>query len=755
MAVIFRNPMPRTGALFVTNPRRNSRRKTNRRRRANTFLRRNKSADAGHGKILSGPKKGAWAQIPALIGFTKRQMTLKEIANYNKQRELTAIFEEDVIVTAPSGAKKTGKGKGKKKETAAQKEKRLKKARAKRAAKKKEDETAEEKTERLKKSRAKSYTKARTDLREAGIEGYTSLPKSWVGKAATLLRKKQKDGGTPRITSGSHEGLSLTQLVNLAKKEKSTKRRKWPKSSDKAGKSRASVLRSKFNRIVGGLYLDSTIKTDLYKVYKKKYLTLPIDSALGLKTMKAKLVKEARKLEKAAGGYDLGESELKKARAKRQKTLKDYRVLAKDAGIKAYTRLTASRLKGLLSDSKTKTSAEKIATYNKSHAKKLAEGRKGFYEKARGILRGEGGDYAQFLNNPWKIFKRFRKNQGIGGIQPLAMGLEGTDYVQKQVSKVPVVRLASFAITPIAVGFVTYHVSKMLEPKLMEMLDKSGVDRIPVLNKVLVYPYTTTGVATGIALGTLAKFKLINKQAASIIATAAASIGIALDLSLRSFAKAATDVASEEIAEASATAQVAAAQAIEQVDPAAAAAMAANGNMGAIAYGDGGAYMLGANTQALGKLSEYQGIAMEYQDASAADAHYCNCHMLPDEVSAAKAGPSFYLLKFGRSPHRKKGQRTMVSRHAGRAGHRFGWLIKMFGYRNFQKLASLSTSQRTAVLMQLRKQALDTLPHLVQQYKAENASIETASIPIHGASNGQGGSQGLGYGALMYAGSNY
>ena len=358
--------------------------------------------------------------------------------------------------------------------------------------------------------------------------------------------------------------------------------------------------------------------------------------------------------------------------------------------------------------------------------------------------------------------------QGIAGVQPLAKGLEGVAYVQDTVAKVPVVRWASFAVTPIAVGIVSYYASKMLEPRVMDLLDKSGVDRIPLLNKILVYPYTTTGVVVGLSLGALAKYKLLNKQAASIVAASAASIGIALDLSLRSFAKAATDVASQEIAQADAVASVAAAQAIESIDPAAAAAIAANGvnganggngmgavALGAIGYGDGGAYTLGANTQALGGLGEYGAIASEYSDASPADAHHSNHFMLPDEVSAAKAGPSFYIKKFGHSPQRKSGQRTMISRHAGRAGHRYGWLIKMFGFQNFQKLASLPPHQRAAVLEQLKQQAVGTIPQLVSQYQQENASLETASIPIQGATNGAGGAEGLGYGALMYAGSNY
>ena len=79
----------------------------------------------------------------------------------------------------------------------------------------------------------------------------------------------------------------------------------------------------------------------------------------------------------------------------------------------------------------------------------------------------------------------------------------------------------------------------------------------------------------------------------------------------------------------------------------------------------------------------------------------------------------------------------------------------MIGFENFQKIASLPPKRREIVISQLQKQAIASIPALVQAQQAQNASLETASLPVQGAMNGVQGFQGVGYGAMMFAGQGY
>jgi len=144
-----------------------------------------------------------------------------------------------------------------------------------------------------------------------------------------------------------------------------------------------------------------------------------------------------------------------------------------------------------------------------------------------------------------------------------------------------------------------------------------------------------------------------------------------------------------------------------------------------------------------------------YGDASVADAKACTCVMMPDEVAAAKAGKMAYIRKFGTSPRNLKSGQSLMSRHAGRPGHRYGWIVKMLGFENFQKIASLPPKKRESVISQLQQQAIAAIPKLVAQQQAKGASVESASIPVHGTLNGVGGVEGAAYGALMFAGNGY
>ena len=208
---------------------------------------------------------------------------------------------------------------------------------------------------------------------------------------------------------------------------------------------------------------------------------------------------------------------------------------------------------------------------------------------------------------------------------------------------------------------------------------------------------------TGVSL-MAAKKGLMTNANAMWLSSAAVIVGVALDASLKMFSKAATQVIVEdELADAS----------IE-------------GSADLDGYGDGGAYFIGAASQAQGPRSfgaigmDLSGIDREYSDAVMVDAFACSDVMHPDEVAAILAGDSYFFDKFGYSPGRTRKSPSDYSRHAGRPGHRFGWLIRMIGFANLQKIAALPAGQRESVIRQLRKQACASALHLSKPHNRKH-----------------------------------
>jgi hypothetical protein len=161
----------------------------------------------------------------------------------------------------------------------------------------------------------------------------------------------------------------------------------------------------------------------------------------------------------------------------------------------------------------------------------------------------------------------------------------------------------------------------------------------------------------------------------------------------------------------------------------------------------------------------------EYADAETADAADSGADFSAEEGQALMDGPLAFLRRFGRAPRRMTGVRGAKSRHAGRAGHRWGWLIKLVGMDRAAKIAALSPEKRLKVIAALRKQALDSLSTIM----AEQASTTTSEhlllpqcparpnlLPAPQAMGldlmalGSGGAMGAGgYGSVVYAGSGF
>ena len=95
-----------------------------------------------------------------------------------------------------------------------------------------------------------------------------------------------------------------------------------------------------------------------------------------------------------------------------------------------------------------------------------------------------------------------------------------------------------------------------------------------------------------------------------------------------------------------------------------------------------------------------------YEDATLGDANAAPDDMDEQERQAAAGGPSLWARTFGQTPRMHRLPPRPYSRHAGRAGHRFGWLYKLLGPAGMQQLAKIPTEKRVQVIQTLKANAI-------------------------------------------------
>jgi hypothetical protein len=155
-------------------------------------------------------------------------------------------------------------------------------------------------------------------------------------------------------------------------------------------------------------------------------------------------------------------------------------------------------------------------------------------------------------------------------------------------------------------------------------------------------------------------------------------------------------------------------------------------------------------------------VGSEYADAMPADAEDAGADFNVAEGQALMDGPVAWLRRFGKSPVRATGIRGMKSRHAGKEGHRWGWMIKLVGMDKAQQIAALSPEKRVEVIARLRKAALESLANSLNAAAVQTTSQvapaqnllpapQDAGLDLTGAAGAAGGA----YGAHMYAGGGY
>ena len=164
-------------------------------------------------------------------------------------------------------------------------------------------------------------------------------------------------------------------------------------------------------------------------------------------------------------------------------------------------------------------------------------------------------------------------------------------------------------------------------------------------------------------------------------------------------------------------------------------------NMGGLAldnFGDGMAY-------------ETAPLAGEqlYGQATLGDAYYSGADFSLGEGQALLNGSQVWVHKFGRPSRRTKRAAGSASHMAGAPGHRWGWLIKMVGFRRAGAIAAMKPKQRLRVLKSMRAGAIKgfqraTLEQRARAVQAATPSVEELVAKTSAAGHGQIAPQGAG-----------
>ena len=164
-------------------------------------------------------------------------------------------------------------------------------------------------------------------------------------------------------------------------------------------------------------------------------------------------------------------------------------------------------------------------------------------------------------------------------------------------------------------------------------------------------------------------------------------------------------------------------------------------------FGDGMAYQIGS---IVGDDS-----GDDYGQASLGDAYYSGADFDLGEGQALVNGRQTFHKRFGRPAtrvHRMGGSRGSASHLAAKPGHRWGWLIKMIGWSNVQKLATMPPQQRVSTIKQLRSNALETFGKLQAEAVQVSAAASPELMPVTAdGADGVAGAHGA-YGATVFGG---
>jgi hypothetical protein len=339
-----------------------------------------------------------------------------------------------------------------------------------------------------------------------------------------------------------------------------------------------------------------------------------------------------------------------------------------------------------------------------------------------------------------KTARRAYKKNSFGGFalrsNPMSTGIMPVDMVAGAVDKVPLVG-RSFApfVAPIAVGAASgagvFYLTNLIEPKLPE--------------KVQPYAFSVAGILGAVVVMKVPAGSLTARR---IVAAAMATVGAGVDMYRHLYTKEA------EVAFAAGDASMDEMMMDEEglgawdyeggaLNGYGALALKENPGYGALALKENSGY--GA-----WEYGDAEEGAEEYTDAEMVDAGAAGTDFDATEGKVLVMGPKAWFKHFGR-PGKRMYHRTRgtYSRHAGKQGHRWAWMIKLVGFKGARYVAGLQPHQRMLLIQQLKAQAKASI-----QAHSGNILPDAPSVfESMGAQGAHGyGATGGSYGATAYMG---
>lgn len=252
-------------------------------------------------------------------------------------------------------------------------------------------------------------------------------------------------------------------------------------------------------------------------------------------------------------------------------------------------------------------------------------------------------------------------------------------------------------------------------------------EKIPVVGQyVAKAPFTIQGLAVGSLLA-LVSTKVGGKAGESIALAGGAALVLGGGIDLFNLIR----------GEAGATGDMG-----DEFDDLGDLALTNESALGELGFSEGSAIgdLALTNGSALGDGFAYQTAPLTAQDfgsadygqASLQDAYYSGADFSVEEGQAILNGRDDFMQKFGAPARRMGAKSASHSHHAGRHGHRWGWLIKLLGWEKAQRIAALPPKQRLKVLQKIRAAALAASES--EQSAAQATTQVEVAAPISGSS---------------------
>jgi hypothetical protein len=698
--------IPLSGALFITNPRRNKRRMVTR--------------DNGYKNTMLARELGvSKARVKAMKSRRKADGTPKSEAQYQKdQARLAAAFR------AAGGEKALKKGvanRGKSRAAMKQVFERASKRRS--SSKSARKNSAMKHNPRRKKSAWQRYLKA------ASGKGY-SLAELRAGYK-TLVRRHGSN--VAKIVADAKKFKPKAGAV--AKKRKSSKRKSASKAPARLGFSLSRVQRVVRKKNKNGVY-------QYFAVLGRSGTVMKRISKAAYNMLRAKGI--------GAKGRTLKK---RKAAPKRRTTASKRRTTTR----RKTTRRPASRSRARVSARRARK-ARPVGGLRKVRTPRgmryMLDGK--FISKAK---------YNSMLPRGLRVANPRRKRSGFGALAlrkntrmrknagVLGGALNLFDRSANMLARVPVVgRLAPIIPTLGLFGSaaaIHFYAMRYLGPKLPGLGERVGSfigqgERGYNLG-VLAQKggYTIGGLAVGALI--LAGHRYLPKLfpsrvASSAFATAAVGLGFGYDVldALRG----------QDASEASMDADF---SGLAYTGGELNGLAYTGGELNGLAYTGGelngvhlnGAHLNGAHMNGAHDLME------SYAGAHFGDAMHSGPDFDTIEGQCLMMGPMAYKSRFGLPAARGFVNRSGMSAMAGKHGHRWGWLIKMIGFQRAAKLAALPPRKRMAIIAKLRAKAkmmIDQANYGALAYKGGNLNgAHMNGAHMNGLAYTGGGLNGLAY----------